>query len=164
MLTPRMKNLCVRSLFGFFSGKCAQIPCFVRDFGVCPFTPRVLGSFFERTQTGGVDSLPLFSAVFTIKLGKKRNFRQKYGSLNGRWPYIYIYMGIVQNQTRASETAEIQRSGSPFRTHFEEKSQFFLGFKVRYVGPVFRTFLLMFEECPLPQIPKDTPSLGWRRS
>ena len=20
----------------------------------------------------------------------------------------------------------------------------------------------MFEECPLPQIPKDTPSLGWR--
>ena len=54
---------------------------------------------------------------------------------------IYIYMGIVQNQTRASETAEIQRSGSPFRTRFGEKSQFFLGFKVRYVGPVFRTFL-----------------------
>ena len=24
--------------------------------------------------------------------------------------------------------------------------------------------LLMFEECPLPQIPKDTPSLGWRHS
>ena len=27
-----------------------------------------------------------------------------------------------------------------------------------------RGFLLMFEEYPLPQIPKDTPSLGWRHS
>ena len=26
------------------------------------------------------------------------------------------------------------------------------------------SFLLMFEEYPLPQIPKDTPSLGWRHS
>ena len=24
--------------------------------------------------------------------------------------------------------------------------------------------MLMFEECPLPQIPKDTPPLGWRHS
>ena len=27
-----------------------------------------------------------------------------------------------------------------------------------------RWFVLMFEEYPLPQIPKDTPSLGWRHS
>ena len=24
--------------------------------------------------------------------------------------------------------------------------------------------MLIFEECPLPQIPKDTPSLGWRHN
>ena len=28
----------------------------------------------------------------------------------------------------------------------------------------FPPLLLMFEECPLPQIPKGTPSLGWRHS
>ena len=63
---------------------------------MCPFTPRVLGSFLKGLKKGEWIHSPFFFAIFTIKLGKKRNFRQKYGSQNGRWPirrvYIYIYI------------------------------------------------------------------------
>ena len=47
------------------------------------------------------------------------------------------------------------------------ESDIFLGQHfVTYGGPESpkQRFLLMFEEYPLPQIPKDTPSLGWRHS
>ena len=40
----------------------------------------------------------------------------------------------------------------------------YLGATYSYVRPMRGIFLLMFEEYPLPQIPKDTPSLGWRHS
>ena len=56
-----------------FSRKCAEIPCFVRDLGVCPFTPRVLRSSLTKPKNQKTrEGCGCFRGLFGGSRGKLR--------------------------------------------------------------------------------------------
>ena len=70
---------------------------FCRGFlGYALFPPVFGGLFGAKLKKGEWIHSPFFWAIFTIKLGKKHHFWQKYGSQNGRWPYIYSAVHKLQ--------------------------------------------------------------------